>query len=855
LLSFLRDDLAEEVLGDLDEKFYATLKNKSLFRAKLNYWYQVFNYLRPFAIRKFQNLSINQNIMLKNYLTISWRNLLKNKAYLVINTIGLGISLACCVTVYLLLAYNIEFDSFHDSKKVSRIFRFHTLSKDREGKVVCDVQAPIVLAPIAAEQIAGIERYARFLYGGGALRYQDKAFNEGMAFTDSSFFDLFDYPLQAGSHKFFKDKNSIFLSEKLAKKYFGDEDPIGKLMVLTGANETEIELLVGGVVKRFPTNNTFTFNALIRIENFMAMHKIKDDDWSDWRNPSTFVQISDEKNAATISKAMSKYIAHRNEVRPETVVNQYELVPFKSNYTFSDIRMSWVNHRRGAAPLIVFSSLALLILLIACFNLTNTSIAMTARRLKEVGIRKSVGAVSGQIIRQFLFETLIIISLSLIVGLLLAQILIPAFTTMWQLEYSLADLNGLNMFIAIIALVFLASLLAGIYPALFSSKFKPAALLKGAVKVKGTNMLTRSLVALQFALSVIVLIAGVVFIQNTKFQDSIQFGYDKDKVITVTLQGEKDYEAIRNAIASHPKILSVGVSDGNIGSSSYQTPVRIDTARYEVQALGIGFNYFETMGLRFAEGRDFNLENASDEAEGVIVNRALVELIGISDPIDKVIFLHDKPRRILGIVDNHVDDVFRSNKAEPFVFYPAGRYQYINLVVKAEKQDLQEVEKYLEATWKQVFPTKPYESRYQDDLVLEESRIINKNLQQTFLFITVLGAILSGSGIYSLASLNIARRTKEIGIRKALGASINNIVGLLNKEFAIVLLIASLLGSVSGYYLTNALLDEIYAYHIQVGIVPIIACALAIFVIGIIATSSTILGAARSNPVDTLRSE
>jgi len=793
--------------------------------------------------------------MIKNYLRVALRSFLKNKSYVVINTLGLGISLACCITAYLLLAYNIEFDNFHDDDKVSHVFKIHTLSTEKDGHQVRDAQAPIVLGPIAAEEIAGIGRYTRFLYGGGSMRYGDKAFNEGLAFADSSFFDLFDYPLVTGSHKSFKDKNSIFLNEELAKKYFGDEDPVGKMLVMNFVNETEIEVFVGGVLKKVPVNNTFTFDALMRMENFMDVQKIKIDDWSDWRNPTTFLELSSPENAGQISAQFNKYIANRNKLRTDMVVDSYKLEPFKDNFDEDDIRYNWVNYRISMVPLLIFTSMALLILLIACFNLTNTSIAMTAKRLKEVGVRKAIGAGSREIASQFLLETLLTITLSLLVGLLMAQFIVPAFTTMWRLPYGLQDLSGLNLFIALITLIFLAALLAGMYPAIFSSKFKPTLLLKGNVKIKGTNALTRTLVASQFALSVIVLIAGVVFIQNSKYQERIKFGYDKDMIITVSLQGERDFEAMEKAIASNPKILSVGVSDGNIGSNTYQTPVRIDTGSYDVQALGVGKNYFETMGLKLAEGRTFNLENASDQEEGVIVNTAFIEKTGLKNPLEKVVVLHDVKRRILGVVENHVDNLFRSKEYEPFIFYPAGKNQYITLLVKTEQGDLPEIQKYLEATWKEIFPTKPFESQFQEDLVLKGSRETNANLEKIFLFITVLGGLLSASGIFALASLNIAKRTKEIGIRKALGATVGNIVGLLNQEFVIVLTIAAILGSAGGYYLTDALLSWIYAYHIPVGIISVVLCATMIFGIGIFTTSITILKAARSNPVDTLRNE
>ena len=480
---------------------------------------------------------------------------------------------------------------------------------------------------------------------------------------------------------------------------------------------------------------------------------------------------------------------------------------------------------------------------------------MTAKRLKEVGVRKAIGAARGQIISQFLLETLITISLSLIVGLLMAQIIVPAFSNMWQLPYGLEDMNGLNLFIALIVLVFLAAMIAGIYPAFLSSKFKPTLLLKGTVRIKGTNMLTRTLVGMQFALSVIVLIGGVVFIQNTKFQDSIEFGYDKDMVVTLSIQGERDFDILEKAILTNPKILEIAVSDGNVGSNNYQTPVTIDTGKYNVQAMGVGKNYFETMGLRLSEGRTFNLENASDQTEGVLVNKAFVQKTGLTDPLDKIVILHDTKRRILGVIENHVDNLYRSKDPEPFIFYPAGKNQYITLLVKTEKADLPEIQKYLEKTWKELFPGRAFESQFQEDLVLKDSRNANANLEKIFLFITVLGGVLSSSGIFALASLNIAKRTKEIGIRKALGASVNNVIGLLNKEFVIILAIAGILGSVAGYYLTNALLKEIYAFHVPVGIVSVIVCSLFIFGVGIFTTSATIFKAARANPVNTLRNE
>lgn len=318
--------------------------------------------------------------MIKNYFLVALRALRKNKSYVIINTFGLGIALACCIAAYLILAFNIEFDDFHSDKKVERIFTVHTKIQEKDGKITINNNAPMALPVIAAPQISGIERYTRFVRDGGYMRYGDKAFSEGIAFADSTFFDMFEYPLLSGDHKFFKDKYSIFLSEELAKKYFGDEEAVGKMLTLNFANEIEIEVIVGGVLKKVPINNTFDFRALMRIENLQDIYKLAVDNWGDWRDPSTYFEITSIHNAASISKQFDPYVPIRNEAKKDAHVLGYQLEPFKAYFTRDDIGWSYANLRMDALPLIVFSAMAGLILLIACFNLTNTSIAMTAKR-------------------------------------------------------------------------------------------------------------------------------------------------------------------------------------------------------------------------------------------------------------------------------------------------------------------------------------------------------------------------------------------------------------------------------------------------------------------------------------------
>lgn len=795
--------------------------------------------------------------MLKNYFKIALRNLLKNKSYVLINTLGLGISLACCITAYLVLAFNIEFDSFHKDSKVSNVYKLHAHVKEKDGRKTERIAVPMPLGPVMAEEISGVKQFTRFISNSGYVRYEDKAFREWLSFADSTFFDMFDFPLQSGTTKNFKDKYSIYISREMAKIYFGDEEPLGKTMVLNFQNNKELTVTVGGVLKRLPDNNTFGFSGLLRIENFEDINDLKADSWDNWRQPSTFISLAEGTQSAGVNKQLSRYLKVANEKKQDMLVESYTLEPFKSSHFNQDnINSSWVRLRISKLPLIAFTAMAGLILLIACFNLTNTSIAMTSKRLKEVGVRKTVGAARSQVVMQFLLETVMSIVLALIAGLLMAQLIVPAFTSMWQIPYGLEDLSGMNLFITLVILVFIASLLAGIYPALFNSKFKPVALLKGSVTINGTNTLTRSLTALQFALSIIMLIAGVVFIQNTKFQEQIKFGYDKDMVITVGVQSETEFKTMKDRIASNPKILKISVSDHQVGWSTYTSPVKVDTAEYESRHSGVGKDYFETMGFTIAEGRAFDPENISEQKEMVMVNKAFLKKAGIEkDPIDKMIEVHGVKRRICGVLENHVENVHESKEAEPFVFYPSEPVAYKNLLVRVLPSDRGEVKTYLEKAWKELNPTKPFESRFQDDILLEGPKKTNANLKVIFLFLTFLGAVLSGSGIFSLASLNVTRRTKEIGIRKALGATALHIVSLVNREFVIILSIAMVLGSVGGYFATDWLLSGIYAVHVTITPLPIIVCALVIFIIGLSCTSTTIMKAAKTNPVNTLRNE
>ncbi len=793
--------------------------------------------------------------MLKNFLHVAVRNLLKNKSYVLINTFGLGVALACCITAYLLLAFNLEFDNYYDDRDVKDIFRVHTTFLPPDGEAGQFINAPISMGPAMVNDLAGIESFTRYIYDGGFVRFGDNAFNESIVFADSTFFELFEYPLLKGSFESFKKVNTVILDAETSAKFFGDDNPIGQVLTMNFVNQKEINVVVGAVIDRIPLNSSMVFNMMMRIENFMDIYNLSESDWGDWRDPSLLVKLKNPEDAYSYTQLLAQYIPLRNKMKPDMNVTSYHLEAFKEPTSYDDVMWSQLNIRINMMPLVIFTVMALMILLIACFNLTNTSFAITARRLKEVGVRKVIGASRPQIVFQFLLEMFLTILLSLGVGYLISRFIVTEFANMWNLQYGMADLNGVNLVVALLILIFLASLLAGLYPALTNSRYEPVALLKGNVKIKGTNMFTRTLVGAQFAISVIVLVNGLVFIQNTKYQEAIDYGFDMKNVLTIPIQDEQEYKILESRALSNPKITHTSITHHQLGLSSYPFPVSIDTTEYQVQHIEIGKNFFETMGLTLLEGRFINVENTTDEFQSIIVNEAFLEKTDLKDPLNTQVDVRGEKRRIVGIVKNHVDNVFRSEEPEPFVFYASKRNEYQMMLVKGDLGDREEIRSYLETVWKEEFPAKPFECNYQEDLTLGGLRQTNTNLKKIFIFLTILGGLLSMSGIFAIASLNIEKRTKEIGIRKALGATVSHMITLLSREFSVILLVAALIGSVGGYFLTSALLDEIYALHVAVGLIPVIISAISIILIGLLTTGSIIVRAAHANPVESLRDE
>ncbi len=737
------------------------------------------------------------------------------------------------------------------------LYRVHTEFRQGNDELAEHLVVPLAMGPTMQLNIPEIEGYCRFFIEGGYIRYEegDKGFSEGIAMTDSTFFDFLSYKTLKGDLEDFDGRDAMVMSEEVADKFFPDENPIGKVLTVNFPNLVEKQFVLVAVTEKVPLNSSTTFGVMVRYDHIRDIYNLRADEWGDWRDPSMLVKLKSAQNETEVERAMQAYVGLRNEKKEDAKVVKFKLESFSEPANQDDVYWSHFNLKISNMPIMVFITMAVIILLIACFNLTNTSVAMAAKRFKEIGVRKVVGASKAQIVFQFLFEMVLIVFFSLIVGLIISKFLSDEFVDMWGLPYSLKDVSGLNLVISLVFLVFLSSILAGIYPAMMSTKFRPASLMKSNVKIKGSNAFTKTLVTLQFALSIIVLICGIAFTQNTKFQEELNYGFNYENILAIFIQDESEYKILRSRAELNPKVQGTSVTHHQLGMSSYPFPIKMDTTEYQVQHIEFGENFFEVMGLQLVEGRFPNINNVTDEFETIVVNNAFVELTGLKDPLNKIVKVRDERRKIIGVVEDHIDNLFRSNELEPFVYYASKRYEYSAMLLKSDPAIISDLMKEMEKVWSEEFPTKPYRAELQEEILLGNFRGINSNMLKIFVFLTILGGLLSVSGIYSLATLNVEKRTKEIGIRKALGGSVNGIIQLLSKEFIIILSLAALIGGLGGFFLADLLMDQIYAFHIEVKVIAVLSGVFIVCIAGFLTTGSTILKAASVNPVKSLRDE
>ncbi len=791
--------------------------------------------------------------LFKSYFKLALRHSWKNKWSVLINVTGLGLALSMCVFLYLIYAYNIEFDTFYQGTE--NTYRIHAMTYENGAERRNEI-APFALESKIRNDIAGIDAVSSYTGRTLDIKVGNDFFSEYTGIISTDFYEMFEIPLWYGSFEGFGDQPLVYLNERQSKKYFGNEVALGKTITVYFHSEKKIDFTVGGVFQKIPLNSSFDFAMLINQKEYIQGMEIDPNDWTNKRYEGIYVKANPTR-IKQITEEINSYVSIQNEGHEERKISRFELVPFLSPLVASELLYrSYVTARLRPQVYIIFTVLIAMIFLTACFNLANTSMAMIAKRLKEIGIRKTLGSGSRQILIQFLFEMGIISALAFIVALLTANSTSDAILGLFSASFLLqdADLTGIILFV--LGFLIVTTIIAGLLPALYAWKFQPVSIMRKAVKLKGVNWLNRSLTVAQYSFSIAVLAAGITFSQNSDFLKEMHLGYDDDDMIDLYLGNSEFYDVVKQEVDQIPGVQTAGTFNhvGGFGRFSTSKLLEIDTLSEEIRHYAVGSEYLELMGVNIVGGRSFISGSEADQKESILVSQSLAErFFKNEEPIGQVIKIGGDRKQIVGIIEDIIDDVYEDSELRPSAF--ALRDTSLrHLVVKVTSGDIEDVDAKLRAIWNEHLD-KPYAGRLQEELALGEAGRDTRNLQKIFIAMAILGGFLSIVGIFSLAKLNVAKRIKEISVRKVLGASLKELLYTINRSFVIVLSVAMIVGCGLGYFISDAVLGLIYKYYIDVSAITISISGIFIVIISLIIITGAIVAPANANPVVGLREE
>ena len=859
LLSFLRSELAEEVQGDLDEKFYKTLRKRSLFHAKLNYWYQVLSYMRPFAIRKCSPLYLNHSAMFQHYFKISWRNILKNKAYSFINVTGLSLGLACCMLIFLYAKDEITYDRFHAKK--DQIYQLTYTFWNLESNEKHYISTTNISAGEGFESdIPEIEEIVRMSQGSGLVLKGTEPIAESFFYVDDNFFSVFSFPLIHGAAKTaFYPLNSVVLSEEAAVKYFGTTDVLGRELQIRETNEFK-PFVVSAVAKNVPENSSLKFHLLLPFKLYKNSRQINADDWfSGYLN--TFLVLHPEadpvaveaKFADVLHKHAGETLAKANKQFNMRAKIIYGLQPFVDIHLARTFKGSnGISDTSDPVYSYLMSALAIFILVIACFNFVNLSIAQSLRRAREIGIRKTYGNDRMQIVKQFLGESFLISLLAFFLAFLIALLVLPVFNDLANKKLSLSYLLDGYLIGGYLLLLMLTSLAAGSYPAWILSGFNPIKALSGGEKLTGRHAFSKSLVVVQFTLSSLLIIATFTIYSQINYLLTRDLGYDDKNLIRISLPGgEEQAENFKNELKKSSNVVNATVRSKGFNYRG----IRVDDKEVRGYDFKVDEHYLSTLGISIKEGRNFSSRFLADSSQSVIINEAFAREAGWGEnPIGQTLafMASDRKYTVVGVVNDYH---FRplNVKIEPMLLHMFPHTAYGEVLVKIRPEHLSETVVFLQQTFKKLEPVHAFDYEFVDIANARQYQV-EERWKRIMSYGSILAVLISCVGLFGLASLSIQQRTKEIGIRKVLGASISSIVAILSQNFFKLVLVSFLIAVPLGLYSSYKWLQN-FAYRIEVKWWMISVSGGLILLLSLLIITFQSARAARSNPVNCLRSE
>jgi putative ABC transport system permease protein len=806
--------------------------------------------------------------MFKNYLKITLRNIWKNKGYAFINVVGL--SVAFCVSVFLFLTayFQLTFDNFHTDR--DRIFQIYFFSNQPE-KADKGSAMPFPVTPALKTEFPEIEGITRIVNGSDVVVYKDKNFDKQVKFADPDFLTMFSFPMIKGDPgTALQDLSSIVLSENMAKAVFGDEDPMGKQLQV-GLEGNVKQYVVTGVLGDFPDNSTIKFDAFVRSENVGAYQSQKDQ-WDALSHP-VFIKLAPNTDPEVFEKKLKpftqKYFAEniaslkKKGAKPDEKGDLFAL----RLQNLSDVHFDTHLSGKGAAPVALVYSLigiAVFILLIACINFINLNVARSFIRAREVGVRKSLGALKNQLLAQIWGEAALICLIGFIVGIMLAVVLLPTFNATFKSKISLEYMMQPDKAALITGLFILVTIIAGGYPAWQMSKFNAVEALKGKVTIKKSGILRSSLIVTQFTLSGLLICCTIIAVQQVEHLRSQPLGFSKEEVISIPVgskvNGKQVLHRMRAKLADDPQIISLTGSAVNLGvgldGSMSRNVMGFTYNEKEITTdwLQIDYDYLKTLNIKLRDGRDFNPAYPADSLNRVIITESMAKMIGEPDPVGKFFQTDTAGARIqiIGLIPDF--NLYSSkNDKKPITMHISHADPLGYIFVRVTPQSLSGAMEKLRGVWNELAPESEFRGSYLDENTdnwyKEEER-----LSRVFSLAAGIAILLSCLGLFAVALIVIEQRTKEIGVRKVLGASISNLVFVLSRDFVKLVLISILISSPLAWYLMQKWLDG-YPYRISINPLIFVVVGFGAVAIAVATVSYQSIKAALMNPVKSLKGE
>jgi putative ABC transport system permease protein len=844
-------DEREALTGDFDELFLEMIKKHGYIRSWFWYWIQVL-VLLPRGLRD----SIQWRfIMLRNYFKMTVRTIKKNKVYSFINISGLAVGMACCILILLWVKDELSFDRFHENADM--IYRVTDRYPDSSAGYRSTAVSAWPLAEALKTDFPEIVESARLrILTNRLISYKDKKFYENdFIAVDPSFLKMFSFPLVKGDiTTALTEPNTILITEETVARYFGPEDPVGK--VLTYNNNTDFK--VSGILKNVPHNSHVRFDFLVPFESTLRALGWTDSWWTD--NYTTYVQLAENASFQQISDKVYDYKKKiSSKTRTKLILQPLTDIHLRSDYSI-DLYGSTENK---SIYVYAFSAIALFVLLIACINFMNLSTARSEKRSKEVGLRKVVGAARHHIIAQFYGESLFMTVISFVAAVFLVYLLLPAFNNLSGKMLALDSMKEPVFLMGLFSIVLITGLVSGSYPALVQSSFKPVDSIKGTGLTfssrYGKSLFRLSLVVVQFTLSIMLIVGTLIVYKQTHYMLNKELGYEKESMIYFRKRANvrNQYDAFKSELLRDANITGVTASSDiptytvhSTGAFSWEG--KDPETRLSIHQFSVDHDYIKTFNMNIIAGRDFSREfRVDDSTQSFIVNETAVQAMGLEDPVGSKFRLWKYEGQIVGVVE---DFHFKSlqKEIEPLVLrIDPGWDSYV--FVKFKSEQTKEAIASVQRVYNSFNPDFPLEYTFLDEAVerLYHSEQKTKTIFNSFTFIAI---FISCLGLYGLVAHMAQQKTKEIGIRKVLGASTINIVTNLSKEFVLLVCVANAIAWPLAYYFMNKWLKN-FAYRTSMGLWIFILSALAALVIALFTVSYQSIKAATANPVDSLRYE